>query len=503
MASSIRGARLFLSVEILRRSFTCQPLCSYSGWLEVFQGQPPLSREHEAILRVTNHRRDGHARRVRFRFECRSRRRLHRDAQLFRVLVNHDLQILSDGPAFGGRAGRVVRDHAGGFPVPGQHDFRGGRAARRQFGRESSTLAEEIRRGLELEGLSIPAVVEMLQTTPADGGWTALAVLHALLPRGANTRRDPILPRITIAAPDLARERGELIVAPEGRAGLRTALMPLFPDALHDDVHVPLIDLADVATGERAASTGRGAAHELRLLFEGVTGIGVAARPGYGELIAWTVGELLEAFYRGGGKVRRSGERPGDWELIRRACRWISGAAIPWRVPSGNAPQLRPRVVIVALRKNIADHFVWPTGTGCKPQTVGATLYSLMARRGWKGARAWKHRADDIAPTIVGGSLKHGGPDLGPTRARRAWARPSALTAWASRTSHRLALSSACHASPCRWSPGSKASRTTGHSQAARRPPIAKLATPSRPRWRGPLRRRFIAALPHGVPDRS
>ena len=27
------------------------------------------------------------------------------------------LQIPCDGPAFGGRAGRVVRDHAGGFPV--------------------------------------------------------------------------------------------------------------------------------------------------------------------------------------------------------------------------------------------------------------------------------------------------------------------------------------------------------------------------------------------------
>ena len=52
------------------------------------------------------------------------------------LLVNHDLQILSDGPAFGGRARRVVSDHAGGFPVTGQHDFRGGRAARRQFGRE-------------------------------------------------------------------------------------------------------------------------------------------------------------------------------------------------------------------------------------------------------------------------------------------------------------------------------------------------------------------------------
>ena len=91
-----------------------------------------------------------------------------------------------------------------------------------------------------------------------------------------------------------------------------------------------------MATGERAVSTGRGAAHELRLLFEGVTGIGEAARAGRGELIAWTVGELLEAFYRGGGKVRRSGERPGDWELIRRACWRLTGAAIPWRVPSGN-----------------------------------------------------------------------------------------------------------------------------------------------------------------------
>lgn len=31
-------------------------------------------------------------------------------------------------------------------------------------------------------------------------------------------------------------------------------------------------------------------------------------------------------------------------------------------------------------------------------------------------------KADAIAPTVVGGSHKHGGPDLGPTRARKAWA---------------------------------------------------------------------------------
>jgi DNA (cytosine-5)-methyltransferase 1 len=45
-----------------------------------------------------------------------------------------------------------------------------------------------------------------------------------------------------------------------------------------------------------------------------------------------------------------------------------------------------------------------------------------MAAGGWKGAKSWKAHANGIAPTIVGGSKKHGGPDLGPTRARKAWA---------------------------------------------------------------------------------
>jgi DNA (cytosine-5)-methyltransferase 1 len=84
-------------------------------------------------------------------------------------------------------------------------------------------------------------------------------------------------------------------------------------------------------------------------------------------------------------------------------------------------PQLRPRVAIVAIRKDIADAFEWPTGNQT-PLSVGEVLHDLMAARGWRGARAWKVRADEIAPTIVGGSLKHGGPDLGPTRAKRAWA---------------------------------------------------------------------------------
>jgi len=85
-------------------------------------------------------------------------------------------------------------------------------------------------------------------------------------------------------------------------------------------------------------------------------------------------------------------------------------------------PQLRPRVVFVAILKEFFDGFSWPTGTFGLPPTVGEVLYDLMAMNGWKGVKAWKERANEIAPTIVGGSLKHGGPDLGPTRARKAWA---------------------------------------------------------------------------------
>jgi DNA (cytosine-5)-methyltransferase 1 len=85
-------------------------------------------------------------------------------------------------------------------------------------------------------------------------------------------------------------------------------------------------------------------------------------------------------------------------------------------------PQLRPRVVFLGLRKEYADNFSWPEASDVSPKTVGDTLYDLISANGWKGAKAWRQRADEIAPTVVGGSLKHGGPDLGPTRARSAWA---------------------------------------------------------------------------------
>lgn len=96
-----------------------------------------------------------------------------------------------------------------------------------------------------------------------------------------------------------------------------------------------------------------------------------------------------------------------------------------WRLVNASdfgVPQLRPRVVFIAIRRDCGGEFDWPSPHDRRPPTVGETISDLMAANGWKGSEAWKVRANEIAPTIVGGSKKHGGPDLGPTRARGAWA---------------------------------------------------------------------------------
>lgn len=85
-------------------------------------------------------------------------------------------------------------------------------------------------------------------------------------------------------------------------------------------------------------------------------------------------------------------------------------------------PQLRPRVVIIGIRKDQYGAFVYPEDRPGSAKTVGETLYDLMAENKWVGAKQWAEQANCIAPTLVGGSKKHGGPDLGPTRARKAWA---------------------------------------------------------------------------------
>ncbi|AUH41347.1 DNA cytosine methyltransferase [Streptomyces sp. CMB-StM0423] len=86
--------------------------------------------------------------------------------------------------------------------------------------------------------------------------------------------------------------------------------------------------------------------------------------------------------------------------------------------------QFRPRFVLVAVLEEYAPYFKWPEAQAHEPPTVGELLRDLMGSNGWESENleAWVKRACGIAPTIVGGSKKHGGADLGPTRAKRAWA---------------------------------------------------------------------------------
>ena len=150
--------------------------------------------------------------------------------------------------------------------------------------------------------------------------------------------------------------------------------------------------------------------HDERNLFNDAIDIVDVARP-RAVMIENVRGFLDAVFYdyREGlkGQLDRLGYKT-DWRLLNAS--------------DYGVPQLRPRVVIVAIQKDRADLFDWPEPNPHNPPTVGEILYDLMAARGWRGADKWREYADEIAPTIVGGSKKHGGPDLGPTRARATWA---------------------------------------------------------------------------------
>jgi DNA (cytosine-5)-methyltransferase 1 len=83
-------------------------------------------------------------------------------------------------------------------------------------------------------------------------------------------------------------------------------------------------------------------------------------------------------------------------------------------------PQARLRSILVAMQPDAAIHYVWPEPKA-KRKTVGQALKSQMKAGGWDGADEWAKGANRVAPALVGGSKKHGGADLGPTRAKAAW----------------------------------------------------------------------------------
>ncbi len=127
------------------------------------------------------------------------------------------------------------------------------------------------------------------------------------------------------------------------------------------------------------------------VLFENVQGLASQKFTDYRR-------ELME-------KLSKLGYQP-EWKVLQAA--------------DFGVPQLRPRFILVALKPRDAECFRWPVPVA-KRITVGETLVDLMGANGWQGAEAWSLRANRIAPTVVGGSKKHGGPDLGPTRAKRQW----------------------------------------------------------------------------------
>ncbi|MCX5605960.1 DNA (cytosine-5-)-methyltransferase, partial [Streptomyces phaeochromogenes] len=93
-------------------------------------------------------------------------------------------------------------------------------------------------------------------------------------------------------------------------------------------------------------------------------------------------------------------------------------------------PQLRPRAILVAMKKAYVPFFSKGKPEALPLVTVGEALEESMRER-FKDAsdprsddvfNVWFGKASKgVAPTLVGGSKKHGGADLGPTRAKKAW----------------------------------------------------------------------------------
>jgi DNA (cytosine-5)-methyltransferase 1 len=104
---------------------------------------------------------------------------------------------------------------------------------------------------------------------------------------------------------------------------------------------------------------------------------------------------------------------------------YAMGYKCDWRLVNSSdygVSQLRPRAILVALKNEYFEYFEWPATNAEPPVTIGELLYDEMASLGWENAANWKKQANKIAPTLVGGSKKHGGADLGPTRAKQSWA---------------------------------------------------------------------------------
>ncbi|MFJ5263599.1 DNA cytosine methyltransferase [Streptomyces sp. NPDC088387] len=169
------------------------------------------------------------------------------------------------------------------------------------------------------------------------------------------------------------------------------------------------------------------------VMIENVRGI---MDPKFSDYRDWITARLQGGTYReeDGQMVRVKG-------LGYTVCKWGVLEASDFGVP-----QLRPRAILVAFRDDVIKDlkYEWPTATHEDPVSVAKSLEPTMHERykryfgGLHSERAhaaydrWlakatkrdaelKGKGGGIAPTLVGGSKKHGGADLGPSRAKAAW----------------------------------------------------------------------------------
>ncbi|MER7954510.1 DNA (cytosine-5-)-methyltransferase [Streptomyces sp. NPDC096030] len=158
--------------------------------------------------------------------------------------------------------------------------------------------------------------------------------------------------------------------------------------------------------------------------------------PKFSDYRGWIVAQL-----EGGTYTEEDGSAVTLPGLGYTVCKWGVLEASDFGVP-----QLRPRAILVAIRNDVLKDvkYEWPTPTHEEPVSVAAALDETMAERyeqyfdgphdqqardalkRWRDAaaerdRELKGKGGGIAPTLVGGSKKHGGADLGPSRAKAAW----------------------------------------------------------------------------------
>ncbi|MGD6745237.1 DNA cytosine methyltransferase [Streptomyces sp. BH106] len=107
------------------------------------------------------------------------------------------------------------------------------------------------------------------------------------------------------------------------------------------------------------------------------------------------------------------------------------GYRLNWTVLNAmdfGVPQDRRVGLLIAVREEYADRFRLPVSTVREPVALGEALLDSMVSHGWSDAARWAAQADQVAPTVVGGSTNRGGPDFGPRGSQRRWQRMGVYT---------------------------------------------------------------------------